>query len=329
MKIQDFEIFKFGENQYSEFINNNKTYLLNKHPYLDIVLTDYCNSNCNFCIADLIHNKLNCDIDIFKDKILYAIEKMNVNEVLLLGGEPTMSKHLILLTKWLKELNLLDKIVMTTNGVKLAKNENYRNNLFSSGLTHINISYMSQFKDQQQKINNSNHYISLSDIRRIYNDAKKHNVKLRINNNIFKGNNDNLKDILTFYNNIKDSCDSIKFSPILEVDNFSVINKKTKWAKENRMEDEDVLHLFNSIHEYYSNAYNLSIIENDLQFGFVKNSLIPLKTPIILNWNFGEYTGMMKRVTDENKINNIKLLPNNELSLSWNRELEEYFIKTD
>lgn len=329
MKIQDFEIFKFGENQYSEFINNNKTYLLNKHPYLDIVLTDYCNSNCNFCIADLIHNKLNCDIDIFKDKILYAIEKMNVNEVLLLGGEPTMSKHLILLTKWLKELNLLDKIVMTTNGVKLAKNENYRNNLFSSGLTHINISYMSQFKDQQQKINNSNHYISLSDIRRIYNDAKKHNVKLRINNNIFKGNNDNLKDILTFYNNIKDSCDFIKFSPILEVDNFSVINKKTKWAKENRMEDEDVLHLFNSIHEYYSNAYNLSIIENDLQFGFVKNSLIPLKTPIILNWNFGEYTGMMKRVTDENKINNIKLLPNNELSLSWNRELEEYFIKTD
>jgi molybdenum cofactor biosynthesis enzyme MoaA len=328
MKIEDFEIFKFGENEYSTF-NNNKTYLLNKHPYLDIVLTDHCNSNCNFCIADLIHNKLNCDINIFKEKILYAIEKMNVNEVLLLGGEPTVSKHLIPLIKWLSDINLLDKIVMTTNGIRLANDEKYRKELFESGLTHINISYMSQFKDQQQKINNTNHYISLGDIRRIYLDAKKYNVNLRINNNIFKSNNDNLKDLLTFYNNIKDSCDSIKFSPILEVDDFSVVNKKIKWAKENRLDDEHILNLFNSIHEYFSNAHNISIIENDLQFGFVKNSLIPLKTPIILNWNFGDFTGMMKKVKEENKINNIKLLPNNELSLSWNRELEEYFIKTN
>ena len=59
------------------------------------------------------------------------------------------------------------------------------------------------------------------------------------------------------------------------------------------------------------------------------DEMIPLKKPIILNWNFGEYTGMMKRVTEESKINNIKLLSNNELSLSWNRELSEYFISTD
>ena len=66
MKIADFEVFKFGENKYIEFINNGKSYLLNKEPYLDIVLTDYCNANCNFCIADLIHKKLSCNIDIFK-----------------------------------------------------------------------------------------------------------------------------------------------------------------------------------------------------------------------------------------------------------------------
>jgi len=74
---------------------------------------------------------------------------------------------------------------------------------------------------------------------------------------------------------------------------------------------------------------DISVIENDLQFGFVKNTIIPLSVPIVMNWNFGKYTGMMKRVVEEHKINNLKLLPNNELSLSWNRELTEYFIKTD
>jgi molybdenum cofactor biosynthesis enzyme MoaA len=92
MKISEYEIFKFGENKYTKWYNNGKYFLLNKEPYLDIVLTDYCNANCKFCIADLIHDKLNGDFDVFKQKILFAIEKMNVKEVLILGGEPTMSK---------------------------------------------------------------------------------------------------------------------------------------------------------------------------------------------------------------------------------------------
>lgn len=145
---------------------------------------------------------------------------------------------------------------------------------------------------------------------------------------MFLGNNDCLLDIVDFYNQTYNYCDSIKFSPLLETDNFSVIDIKTKWAKANRLTDLQVLNLFNDIQNYYSDKYNVSIIENDLQFGFVKNTMIPLKHPIILNWNFGNYTGMMKRVIEENKINNLKLLSNDELSLSWNRELSEYFILT-
>lgn len=327
MKISEYEIFKFGENKYTEFVNNGKTFLLNKEPYLDIVLTDYCNSNCWFCIADLIHNKLNSNFEIFKKKVLFAIEKMNVREVLLLGGEPTMSKMLLDMIKWLNTLDL-DKIIMTTNGIRLATDKEYREKILSSGLTNINISFMNTDINKQKYITNSKYILKISDIRKIYKTAKNYNVDVRINNNVFLGNNDNITDIIDFYNYVYPYCDSIKFSPLLETDNFSVINIKTQWAKANRLTDDQVLNLFNNIHEYYSNKYNMSIIENDLQFGFVKNSMIPLKTPIILNWNFGEYTGMMEKVTQENKINNLKLLTNNELSLSWNRELDEYFIKT-
>jgi molybdenum cofactor biosynthesis enzyme MoaA len=327
MKISEYEVFKFGENKYTEFVNNGKKYLLNKEPYLDIVLTDFCNANCWFCIADLIHNKLNGDFDIFKQKILFAIEKMNVREVLLLGGEPTMSKMLIPKIELLKTLSL-DKIVMTTNGIRLAQNKEYCRKFLSSGLTNINISFMNTDIDKQKHVTNSKYILKVSDIKEIYEVAKECSVSVRINNNVFLGNNDSLNDIIDFYNKTHAYCDSIKISPILEVDNFSVIDKKTEWAKSNRLNNKQCLNLFNNIQNYYSDKYNVSIIENDLQFGFVKNTMIPLKIPIVLNWNFGDYTGMMKKVTEENKINNLKLLSNNELSLSWNRESKEYFIHT-
>lgn len=328
MDIQDYELFKFGNNHYSEFINNGKSYLLNDRTYLDIVLTDYCNANCNFCIADLIHKKLNASLDVFKEKIKYAVDNMNVKEVLLLGGEPTMSKILIPMIQWLKTLNL-DKIVMTTNGIRLAQDPEYRYNVLSSGITHLNLSFMSIDNKKQAETVNSKHTLSVNDISNISYKARYYKVKLRINNNIFRDNNDSVNDIIDFYNAMSPYADSIKFSPLLETDSFSVINKKTVWAKNNRLSDEKVRRLFELVEYYFTNKYNVSVIENKEQFGFVKNSMIPLLTPIILNWNFGNYTGMMKKVTIENKINNIKLLPNNELSLSWNRELPEYFIHTN
>jgi len=327
IKVNEFEVFKFGENTYSEFENNGKKYLLNKEPYLDIVLTDYCNANCNFCIADLIHDKLNGNIEKFKKKVLFAIENMNVKEVLLLGGEPTMSKMLIPMIKWLSTLKL-DKIIMTTNGVRLAQDPIYRKKVLSAGLTNINVSFMNTDSYKQQNIVSSHHTLTIRDINSIYAEAVLFDVNMRINNNIFYNNNDTLTKVTQFYNKVKGHCDSIKFSPLFAVDNFSVINTKTNWVNSNILSNSHVEALFNSIESHYSNKHEISIIENQLQFGFVKNTIIPLKTPIILNWNFGEYTGMMKKVTEEHKINNLKLLPNNELSLSWNRELDEYFIKT-
>lgn len=327
MEIKDYEIFKFSENIYREFINKGTRYLLNQHPYLDVVLTDHCNSNCNFCIADLIHTKLNCDIDLFKNKILFAINKMNVDEVLLLGGEPTVSKDLLPMLKWLKTLKL-SKVVMTTNGVRLALDPKFRVNILSSGLTHLNISFMNTNTNKQSETVNSKRTLTLYDLGLIYSTASKYGVKVRINNNIFRGNNDTLDSALLFYYKVQGYCDSVKFSPLFPVDNFSVLNIKTNWVKNNILSEEYVENLFNQIEDYFSATHLISIIENHLQFGFVKNTMIPLIIPIIMNWNFGKYTGMMKKVTEESKINNLKLLPNNELSLSWNREQTKYYIKT-
>lgn len=330
IRPSDYEVFKFNENVYTEIVNNGKTYFLNKHPYLDVVLTDNCNSNCSFCIADLIHEKLDGDFEIMKAKIKYAVDHLHVKEVLLLGGEPTVSPLLIPMIQHLKTLNL-DKIIMTTNGVKLAYDAKFREEVMSAGLTNINISFMNiNIKDQHEITHCPKHRIVMLDgLERIYKEAVKYGVKVRINNNIFKGNNDTVAKMLKFYVAVKPFCDSLKFSPLFPVDKFSVINVKTEWVKDNILTDDYVERLFTAFEKDCVEYHRIGIIENELQFGFVKNTLIPLKVPIIMNWNFGKYTSMMKKVVEEHKINNLKLLPNNELSLSWNRELREYFINTD
>ena len=323
MNIKDYEIFK--SNHYSEFINNGKTYLINQEPYLDVVLTDKCNANCSFCIADLIHNKLNINFEVLKEKILFAVNNMQVKEVLLLGGEPTVSNLLLPTIKFLTTLNL-NKIIITTNGINIAKNDTYRESILSSGITHLNISFMSNCNAHQKDIVNSNYILSINDLKIIKECADKYNVKIRINNNIFKGNNDTIYDILDFYEKIKDYCHSIKFSPLLKVDAFSVIDIKTKWVNEHILTDEEYDNLFDSVIRYF-NYKGVQEIVNDEQFGFVKNVLLPFTTPIIFNYN--QHGQMMNKVINENKINNLKILPNGELSLSWNRELTEYFIKTN
>lgn len=327
MKIQDFEVFKFSENIYTPFKNNGKDYLLNKSPYLDIVLTDYCNADCNFCIADLIHDKLKCDLEKFQEKVLFAIEHMNVREVLLLGGEPTMSANLIPMIEWLR-MQDLDKIIMTTNGIRLAKDALFREKVMEAGLTHINISLMSVDPEKQALASNTKKYLGYSGVRDIYKSARLNNVSVRINTNVYFNNNDTVDEITKFYSKVKPFCDSVKFSPLFNVDAFSVLNVKTTWVLDNILPDIVVENLFRNVEQLYARGHDLAIIENDLQFGFVKNTMIPLNVPIIMNWNFGRYTGMMEKVTKESKINNLKLLPNNELSLSWNREDSKYFIKT-
>lgn len=329
MKIDDYEIFRYGENVHTPFFNNGKTYNLNKSPYLDIVLTDRCNSNCGFCIADLIHKKIDIDFDVLKEKVLFAIENLNVKEVLVLGGEPTISPILIDVLGWLGTLGLI-KIVMTTNGIALSQNSELLNRVAQSGITNVNLSLMSiNAKKQLEVGGRQKGELKIEDIDRIHNVFKQHGVGFRVNNNIFKGNNDTRESCSDFYNAIRNSCDSVKFSPLFAVDEFSVVNTKTNWVNKHILSAQQYERLFIELEHWFSDDGRVSVIENLSQFGFVKNTMVPLAKPIILNWNFGDYTGMAKRVKEHNEINNIKLLPNGELSLSWNREAEEFYIKTN
>jgi organic radical activating enzyme len=310
-RFSDFEVFRKAE--YRDIEINGRKYHLNTRPYLDIVLTDFCNQRCGFCIADLVEKKEKCDIEVFKRKIIWAIENLGVKEVLLLGGEPTVSKDLIPLTHWLHDLGL-EKICITTNGARIFQNKgSYGEALLNSGVTHLNLSLMSLYSDKQKEISGSNNTVTMKDLDWLRRHTAE-TVQLRINNNVFLHNNDVLDDVITFYKIVSSFADTVKFSPLLKVDNFSVMNVTTEWVNKHILKDETYECLWKSVEEYFS---DYPIVRNPLTLGFVEYSMIIQKTPLILNYN---HRGRMAYFASKGYINGVKLLTNGNLSLSWNRE---------
>ena len=62
---------------------------------------------------------------------------------------------------------------------KLWLNEEYRKQVLSSGLTNINISFMNIDINKQKNAVNSKYVLKVSDIKEIYNTAKKYNVNVK------------------------------------------------------------------------------------------------------------------------------------------------------
>lgn len=318
MNIEEYEVSR--KCSYMPFPFNDQTYYLNKDLYLDIVVTDFCNAKCKFCVADLVHSKQRCNIDISKQKIKFAIQDMGVQEVLILGGEATIDNKLFDIIEYLNRFNLR-KICLTTNGHRLAKDIVYTQKLFSSGLTHINISLMSLDSDKQKEISQKDIYISLENLKNIYEIANINNIHIRINNNVFLGNNDTIEKIVNFYENIKNSCDSVKFSPLLKTDSFSTVNEVTEWNNQHILSPEKYDKLWYGVEEYF-NDYPL--IRNKETLGFVEYSMILLNTPLILNYN--QHNKLKQKFEKQRKINSLKLLATGDLSFSWNRERRDLVL---
>ena len=318
MNIYDAEVFRKVE--YRPFENKGRQFQLSMYPYLDIVLNDHCNAKCKFCIGHLVHKREWPSLEKQKVGIHYAIEKMGVTEVLLLGGEPTINNALTDYVSYLRKNFKLKKICTTTNGHRIASELGYAQRLFSSGITHLNLSLMSIDPGKQKYISGTDEYIDFIDLTRFKILANQNNVHLRINNNIFLNNHDDVNLMENFYDDVKDYCHSLKFSPLLRTDSFSTVNEVTEFNRTHLLSDDAYDQLWHHFEEQHS---EYPIIRNKQTFGFVEYSMILSDPPIILNYN---QHGKLRQRVLEGYINNIKMLPTGDLSLSWNREEEDYFI---
>ena len=301
IKTNSLEIFKQNEYRQTDigYVSNN--------AYLSIVATNKCQRNCFYCINSHTDRTLELPIDKAIKNIQKAVDKYHIKEAVILGGEPLLHKDIISLCEKVKQTGI-QKLYLTTNGIKLVNNEALIDGL-SKYLTGINISFHNE------------DFITFSDLTEIYSQFHIRGIKVRINTNIWRGNHDSLTTMINFIRFISSVgnfqvCDEIRVSNLIPKDSFSVneINGDMSLILSN----EEYENLFTEYLAFESR--NHSIFVNEETLGFVKYYLIPNQIPVILNWNLDSKVAEQVCENDINdkKINTFKCLVNGEISLSWN-----------
>jgi hypothetical protein len=185
----------------------------------------------------------------------------------------------------------------------------------SSGITHMNVSIMSFDKEAQNFVHGTKNNLDFDGFLAISAMADACGVHLRVNTNVYKGNHDSVQGMADFFNSVRSHCDSVKFSPLLRTDAFSVVPKVNEFNRDFILPPEQYEALFDGM---VDRLHDHPLVTNARTFGFVEYKMILLATPILLNYNHRGQ--MLQRAVEHQEINNIKLLPNGNLSRSWNRE---------
>lgn len=303
------EIFK--QNEYELVRIGSLSGFVNRNAYISVVATNNCQCSCPYCINSATDRQKNLPID----KALHNIGELttyinDTPEVIILGGEPTLHPQIFDLIKGLKELkrygvNALGKVRITTNGIRL-KDSQFLQELLDSGIDGINISW-----------HNEKDFMPLPMLRRIVDSIHRNrkDCKVRINTNVWRGNNDTVPELLKLVNSL-DFADSIRISNIIPKDSFSVNSQN--FGKDMILEDDDYKQLFTGFINCFANNY--AIFENPAALGFMRYFLIPRPCPIIVNWNLGstESEQICENELGCRTVNTFKCLVSGDISLSWN-----------
>lgn len=108
--------------------------------YLRISVTDRCNLRCTYCMPEegvlLLDRSDILSFEEITDFTRMAIAN-GITKVRLTGGEPLVRKNIVELVSMLAQINGLEDLSMTTNGILLSK---FASDLKKAGLNRINIS---------------------------------------------------------------------------------------------------------------------------------------------------------------------------------------------
>jgi len=120
--------------------------------YLRISVTDRCNLRCIYCLPPEGINLLPHDEILTYEEIVAVARlaaELGINKVRLTGGEPLVRARLPELVAMLAEIDAIDDISLTTNGILLKK---CAAELKQAGLKRVNISLDSLNKDKFGRI---------------------------------------------------------------------------------------------------------------------------------------------------------------------------------
>ena len=108
--------------------------------YLRISVTDRCNLRCVYCMPEKGVDSLgHGEILTFKEilSIAKAVSQLGIRKVKITGGEPLVRKGIVNLIRRIKDIDGIEEVTMTTNGVLLGA---MAGELADAGLDAVNVS---------------------------------------------------------------------------------------------------------------------------------------------------------------------------------------------
>ena len=186
---------------------------------LRISVTDRCNFRCDYCMpkeifgddyAFLPKDQLLTFEEITRMTRIYA--KLGVKKVRITGGEPLLRRDLDQLIAQIVEIEGIEDIGLTTNGLLLKK---HGQKLFDAGLRRINVSLDAIDDHVFQSINNRN--IKASTVLEQIDYAVQIGFQVKVNVVVQKGINDD--QILPMIDYFKNRDVTIRFIEFMDVGN--------------------------------------------------------------------------------------------------------------
>jgi cyclic pyranopterin phosphate synthase len=119
--------------------------------YLRISVTDYCNLNCVYCSAGSVPHLSRREILSYEEiqTLVRVAASLGINKVRLTGGEPLVRPDLVTLVRMISQIEGIDDISLTTNGILLSR---YAVELREAGLDRVNVSLDTLRTDRFKRI---------------------------------------------------------------------------------------------------------------------------------------------------------------------------------
>lgn len=187
--------------------------------YLRISVTDLCNLRCKYCMPESGVESL-CHSDILSIEEIVEIVKIasknGIKKIRLTGGEPLVRRDFINLCKQISEINEIEDIAITTNGVYLKE---MADELFENKVRRINFSLDTLVKEKYNDITRRNDFDKTMES--LFYAIKK-GFKVKINVVLIGGfNDDEIQDFVNLANEYELEVRFIELMQIGETANWS------------------------------------------------------------------------------------------------------------
>jgi molybdenum cofactor biosynthesis protein A len=174
--------------------------------YMRLAVTDRCNLRCFYCMPEEGLNWLSrTELMTYEEmlRMCSLLVKMGINKIRITGGEPFVRKDIMKLLTSLSQLDGLNELTLTTNGILTAP---YVDEMKALGIRSVNLSLDTLDANRFFAITRRDEF---ADVMNTLHELLKHDIEVKINAVVMDGKN--TQDIIPMVELTKDLPVSVRF----------------------------------------------------------------------------------------------------------------------